>query len=74
MYYSPNLEPVICSVSNSKCCFLSCIQVSWEAGKVVWCSHLFKYIPQFVVIHTVKGLGVVNEAKVDFFGIPLPFL
>ena len=35
--------------------------------KVVWYSHLFKNFPQFVVIHTVKGFGVVNEAKVDVF-------
>ena len=53
-------------------CFLSCIQ---EAGKVVLYSHLFKNFPQFVVIHTVKGVSVVNEAKVDAFsGITLLFL
>ena len=34
---------------------------------MVWYSHLFKNFPQFVVIHTVKGFGVVNEAKVDVF-------
>ena len=34
---------------------------------MVWCSHLFKNIPQFVVIHTVKGFGVVNKAEVDVF-------
>ena len=34
---------------------------------VVWYSHLLKYFPQFVVIHTVKGFGGVNEAKVDVF-------
>ena len=48
-------------------CFLSCIQVSQEAGQVVWYSHLFKNFPQFVVIHTVKGFGVVEEAEVDIF-------
>ena len=32
---------------------------------MVWYSHLFKYFPQFVVIHTVKGFGIVNEAEVD---------
>jgi len=32
---------------------------------VVWCSHLFKNFPQFVVIHTVKGCSIVNEAEVD---------
>ena len=53
--------------SGSNCCFLTCIQVSQEAGKVVWYSHLFKNFPQFVVIHIVKGYSVVNEAEVDVF-------
>ena len=44
-----------------------CIQISQEAGKVVWYSHLFKNFPQFVVIHTVKGFGIVNEAEVEVF-------
>ena len=60
----PNLELVCCSMSGSKCCFLTCIQISQNVGKVVWYSHLFKYFPQFVVIHTVKGFSVVNEAEV----------
>ena len=34
---------------------------------MVWCSHLFKNVPQFVVIHTVKGFGIVNKAEVDVF-------
>ena len=42
-----------------------CIQISQEAGKLVWYSHLFKNFPQFIVIHTVKGSNVVNEAEVD---------
>ena len=42
---------------------LTCIQVSQEAGQVVWHSHLFKNFPQFVVIHTVKGFGIVNKQK-----------
>ena len=46
------------------CCFLTCIQVSQEADKVVSYSHFFKKFPQFVVIHTVKGFSVVNEADV----------
>ena len=54
-------------MSGSNCCFLTCIQVSQEAGKVVWYSHLFKNFPQFVVIHTVKGFSVVNEAEVAVF-------
>ena len=54
-------------MSSSSCYFLTCIQVSQEADKVVWYSHLFKNFPQFVVIHTVKGFSVVNEAEVDIF-------
>ena len=49
------------------CCFLTCTQISQEAGKVVWYSHLLKNFPQFVVIYTVKGFGVVNKAEVDVF-------
>ena len=45
--------------------FLACIQIAQEAGQVVWYSHLFQNFPQFVVIHTVKGFGVVNKAEVD---------
>ena len=51
-------------MSGSNCCFLTYIQVSQEAGKVVWYSYLFKNFPQFVVIHTVEDFGVVNEADV----------
>ena len=61
------LEPVLCSMSSSNCCFLTCIQVSQEAGQVVWYSHLFQNFPQFIVIHTVKGLGIVNKAEIDVF-------
>ena len=66
-YSFPELEQVFCSMSSSNCCYLTCVQVSQEAGKVVWYSHLFKNLPQFVVIHTVKGFSVVNEAEVDVF-------
>ena len=54
-------------MSDSNCCFLTYIQVSQEAGKVVWYSHLLKNFPKFVVIHTVKGFGIVNKAEVDVF-------
>ena len=40
---------------------------SQEAVQVVWHCHLFKNFPQFVVIHTVKGFGIVNKAEVDVF-------
>ena len=52
-------------MSSSNCCFLTCIQISQEAGQVVWYSHLFKNFLQFVVIHTVRGFGVVNKVKLD---------
>ena len=52
-------------MSSSNCCILTCIQISQEAGRVVWYSHLFKNLPQFVVVHTVKGFGVVNKVEVD---------
>ena len=54
-------------MSSSNCCFLTGIQVSQDAGKMVWYSHLFKNSPQFVVIHTVKGFSIVNEAEIDAF-------
>ena len=53
------------SISNR--CFLTCILISQEAGQVVWYSHLFKNFPQYVVIHVVKGFGIVNKAEVDVF-------
>ena len=54
-------------MSSSVCCFLTFIQVSQEAGQVVWYSHLLKNFPLFVVIHTVKGFGIVNKAEGDVF-------
>jgi len=54
-------------MSISNCCFLTCIQISQEAVKVVWYSHLLKNFPQFVVIHTIKGFGVLNKAKGGVF-------
>ena len=54
-------------MSGSNRCFLICIQISQEAGQVVWYSHLLKNFPQFVVIHTVKGFGIVNKAEIDVF-------
>ena len=54
-------------MSSSNCCFLTCIQISQEAGQVVWYSHHFQNFPQFIVIHTVKGFGIVNKAEIDVF-------
>ena len=66
MHSFPDLEPV-CSMSSSNWYFLTCIQISQEADQVVWYSHLFKNVPQSVVIHTVRGFGVVIKAEVDVF-------
>ena len=66
-YFFPYLEPGCCSLSSSNCYFLSCIQVSQEAGQVVWYSHLFQNFPQFIVVHTVTAFGIVNKAEIDVF-------
>ena len=66
MYCFPILEPVRSSMSSSNCCFLTCIQGSQEAGKVLWYSHLFQNYPQFIVIHTVKGFGCFLELSCLF--------
>ena len=67
MYSFSYLEPGCCSMSSSNCCFLTCIQICQEAGQVVWYSHLFQHFPQFIVIHTAKGFGIVNKAETDIF-------
>ena len=72
-YSFPNFEPVYFSMSSSNCCFLTCIQVFQEAGKVVWYYHLCKNFPQFVVIHKLKGFSIVKgfpyvvKFKSEFF-------
>ena len=53
-------------MSSSNCWFLTCLQVSQEAGQVVWYSHLLNFL-QLVIIHTVKSFGVVNKTEVDVF-------
>ena len=67
MYTFPNIEPVHCSMPGFNCCFLTCIQVSQKAGKVVWYSCLFKNFPQFAVVYAVKVFSIVNEAEVYVF-------
>ena len=54
-------------MSSSNCCFLTCTQIFQEAGQVVWYAHLLQNFPQFIVIHTVKGFGIVNKAEIDVF-------
>ena len=46
---------------------MTCIQVSQKAGQVVWYSHLFQNFPQFIVLHTVKGFGIVNNTEINVF-------
>ena len=62
---------VLLSRFGTSCCsmsgFLIYIQISQEAGKVIWYSHLLKNFPQLVVIHTAKGFGIVKKAEVDVF-------
>ena len=67
MYSFSYLEPVCCSMSSTNCCFLTSKQISQEAGQMVWNSHLFQNFPQFVVIHTVKGFGIVSKADTGIF-------
>ena len=71
MYSFPSFEPVHFSMSDSNCCFLICIQASQKACKVAWYSPLFKNFPQFVVIHTFKGFGIVNKTETDVFFLEL---
>ena len=54
-------------MSGSNCCFLTCIQISQEAGQVVHYFCLFKNFSQFVVIHTVKGFDIGNKTEVNVF-------
>ena len=59
---------------GSTYCFLICIQVLQEVGKVVWYAHLFKNFPQFIVSHRGKGFTIFNEVEVDgFLEIPCFF-
>ena len=61
-------------MSSTNCCFLTCIQISQEAGQVDWYSHIFKNFTKFAVIHTVKGFGIVKKAEGDVFLELLIFL
>ena len=79
MYSFSYLEPVCCSMSNPNCFFLTCILFlpglhtglispgfsrSGSGGLIFY---LFQNFPQFIVIHTVKGFGIVNKAEIDVF-------
>ena len=67
MYSISNMETVCCSMSGSNSCFLTSIQISQEAAQVVLYSHFFQDFKQFIVIHTVKGFGMVNKTEIDAF-------
>ena len=67
MYSFPNLEPVCCSMSSYNSCFLAYIQISQEAGQLVWYSRHFQNFPHLVVIHTIKVFSIVNKAEIDVF-------
>ena len=67
MYSFLSFETANYSMSGYNYCYLTCIQVSQEASKVVWYSQLFKNFPQLFVIYTVKGFSIVNETEVDVF-------
>ena len=67
MYSFSYSETVCCSMSSSNFCFLTCIQISQEAGQVVWYSHLFQNFPELIMIHTFKSFGMVNKAEIDVF-------
>ena len=54
-------------MSSSNCCFLTLIQVSLEDSQVVWYFDLLKNFPQFIVIHSAKGFGIVNKAEIHVF-------
>ena len=58
---------VCCSISSSNCYFLTCIQITQEAGQEVWYFHLLKNFPQFIVINTVNGFDIVNKVEIDDF-------
>ena len=68
MYSFSYLEPVCCSMSSSNCCLLTCIQVSQEAGLVVWYSHLLKNFPVCCDSHSQRlWHSQLNRAKCFFW-------
>ena len=66
MYSFPSLELVHSSITGSNCCILTFIQVSQEAGTMIWYTNLENF-SQFIVMNTVKGFSVVNDTEVVFF-------
>ena len=84
VYSFPNLEPVYCSMSSSNYCFLTCIQISQEAGKVVWYSCLLMNFPfccdpqsqrlthhkiiSSLVAQMAKNLPAIQETPIQSLG------
>ena len=62
-YSFPNLEPVCCSISGSNCFFLTCIQISQEASKVFWYSHLLKNFPVCCDLHKQNVVHTRTQEK-----------
>ena len=58
-----DFEPVYCSMSSSKCCFLTCIQISQEAGKVVWYSHFLRIFHSLLWSTQSKALAQSIKQK-----------
>ena len=54
-------------MASSNWCFLTCIHISQEEGKLVWSSQILKNFPLFTMIHIVKGSGTVNKEEIDVF-------
>ena len=54
-------------MSSANCCFLTYIQLSQEAGQVVWYSHLFQNFPVYCDPHSQRLFGIVNKAEIDVF-------
>ena len=44
---------------------MTCIQIPLKEVQVVWYSHVFQNFPQFIVIYSVEGFGIVNKAEID---------
>ena len=63
----PNFKSFSCSMSDFNCHFLTYIQTCLEKGKVIWYSHFLKNFPEFVMVHKIKGFGIVNKAEVDIW-------
>ena len=70
-HFFPSFKSFTCSMSDSKFHFLNHIHTFQETGKVIGYSHFLKNFPQFVVVHTVKGISIVSEADGNvFLGFP----